>query len=435
MDVNRSSTFWAGRGNILLALHELLFSANIACAAGYALSLYVSRTVGAWPPLNDARYYFLRGVVRVSDVLHLAAGNPVSTHAVARGESVPWNQTALVTTFVVTVWSAAAVVLLLVRGFALRPENRTTFRRIAGSAALFAAPACSLAVWRRTWTWPSGLEPGEGPSPNAFFWFLFSVFVSELAIFFVLALVSRKHAISGWASGFLILLHSVFWGFFLFPSFPIYSRETRALYLIHVTLWLIPSMGAAWLLYVWPGPAAVTEESGKKRLGTWTLIVALVGVAALLVVWLPGKSHVMARTKDLNSAVIVLSRGTCFGTCPAYTISIHGDGAIEYMGERFVKVSGKQTASITRNDLMKILQRLDEAHFFALDDRAFAWCFDTSSVSIAVSVDGRAKSVVSDAVCTGAKSGVQDEFVTTADEIDKIVDSQRWVRCEGSCRF
>ena len=283
--------------------------------------------------------------------------------------------------------------------------------------------------------WPSGLEPGEGPSTNAFFWFLFSVFVSELAIFFVLALVSRKHAISGWASGFLILLHSVFWGFFLFPSLPIYPRETRTLYLIHVTLWLIPSMGAAWLLYVWPGPAAVTEESGKKRVGIWTLIVALVGVAALLVVWLPGKSHVMARTKDLNSAVIVLSRGTCFGTCPAYTISIHGDGAIEYMGERFVKVSGKQTASITRNDLMKILQRLDEAHFFALDDRAFAWCFDTSSVSIAVSVDGRAKSVVSDAVCTGAKSGVQDEFVTTADEIDKIVDSQRWVRCAGSCRF
>jgi hypothetical protein len=243
MDLKRSSKFWVGRGSILLALHELLFSANIACAAGYALSLYVSRTVGAWPPLNDARYYFLRGVVRVSDVLHLAAGNPVSTNAVARGESVPWNQTALVTTFVVTVWSTAAVVLLLVRGFALRPENRTTFRRIAGSAALFAAPACSLAVWRRTWTWPSGLEPGEGPSPHAFFWFLFSVFAGELAGFFVLVLVSRKRAISGWASGFLILLHSVFWGFFLFPSLPIYPRETRTLYLIHVTLWLIPSIG------------------------------------------------------------------------------------------------------------------------------------------------------------------------------------------------
>ncbi|MFZ0959080.1 MAG: DUF6438 domain-containing protein, partial [Candidatus Sulfotelmatobacter sp.] len=161
----------------------------------------------------------------------------------------------------------------------------------------------------------------------------------------------------------------------------------------------------------------------------------LLGVAALLVVWLPGSSHIMARTKDLNSTLIVLSRGTCFGSCPAYTISIHGNGAIEYMGERFVKVGGKQTASIASGDFMKILQRLDEAHFFALDDRAFAWCFDTSTVSIAVSVDGRTKSVVSDATCTGAKSGVQDEFVSAADDIDQIVGSKRWVQCEGSCRF
>jgi hypothetical protein len=435
MDLKRSSKFWVGQGNILLALHELLFSANIACAAGYALSLYVSRTVGAWTPLNDAGYYFLRGVIRVSDVLHLGAANPVSTHAVARGGSVLWSQTALATTFVVTVWAASAVVLLLVRGLALRPENRTTFRHIAGCAALFAAPVCSLVIWKRTWMWPSGLELGEGPSPHAFFWFLFSVFAGELAGFFVLFLVSRKRAISGWASGLFILLHSVFWGFFLFPSFPIYLRGTRTLYLIHVTLWLIPSMGASWLLYVWPGPAAVTELSGKKRVGMWTLVAAMLGVAALLAVWLPGKSHLMARTKNLNSAVIVLSRGTCFGACPAYTISIHGDGAVEYMGERFVKVSGKQTASIARDDVTKILQRLDEAHFFALDDRAFAWCFDTSSVSIAVSVDRRTKSVVSDATCTGAKSGVQDEFVTAADDIDQIVGSKRWVLCEGSCRF
>lgn len=150
MDVNRSSNFWVGRSNVLVALHELLFSANIACAIGYALSLYVSRSVGPWTPLNDAGYYFLRGAVRVSDILHLGAAIPVSTHAVARGESILWNQTALVTTFVVTVWSASAVVLLLVRTLALRPGNRATFRRIAGSAALFAAPACALAVWRRT---------------------------------------------------------------------------------------------------------------------------------------------------------------------------------------------------------------------------------------------------------------------------------------------
>jgi hypothetical protein len=74
MNLNHSSKFWIGRGNILLALHELLFSANIACAVGYALSLYMSRSVGPWTPLNDAGYYFLQGVIRVSDVLHPGGG-------------------------------------------------------------------------------------------------------------------------------------------------------------------------------------------------------------------------------------------------------------------------------------------------------------------------------------------------------------------------
>lgn len=430
MDLNRCRNFWAERDGLLLRLHELLFAANIASAVGYALSLYVSRSVAPWPPMNDEGYYFLRAALRLSDILHLGAANPVSTHAVARGESILWNQTAIGTTFVITVCSAAAVVLLLLRGLSLNSGTHATFRRIAAFAALFASPTGCLVVRSLTLQWPSGLGTGEGPAESALFWFLFSIFVGELFVFLVLFLTGRKRSISAWVSGPLLLLHSALWGFFLFQSLPIYIRGARAVYLIHVVLWLIPSMGAAWLLYVWPGPGTQPELSGKSEIGKWTIVPAMFGTVALLVLWLPSRSHAVFQPKDPKSAVIVLSRGPCFGSCPAYTISIHGDGAVEYQGQRFVKVSGKQTASLNSQDFANILHRLDQVHFFTLEDRAFTWCFDTSSVSITVSVDGKTKSVVSDAGCSGAKSGLQDEFVRVTDDIDKIVGSSRWVRCD-----
>jgi hypothetical protein len=142
----------------------------------------------------------------------------------------------------------------------------------------------------------------------------------------------------------------------------------------------------------------------------------------------------VAQPKDPKSAVIVLSRGPCRGSCPAYTISIRGDGIVEYEGHRFVKVTGKQTASLNSQDFANIMNRLDQVHFFTLEDRAFAWCFDTSSVSVTLSVDGKTKTIASDSGCSGAKSGVQDEFVRAARDIDQIVDSLRWVRCDGDCR-
>lgn len=73
------------------------------------------------------------------------------------------------------------------------------------------------------------------------------------------------------------------------------------------------------------------------------------------------------------------------------------------------------------------------AHFWSLEDRAFAWCFDSDSVSITVSMDGETKRVVSDGGCIGAKSGLQARFVQSAAEIDSMVGSDKGVSCSGPC--
>lgn len=116
-----------------------------------------------------------------------------------------------------------------------------------------------------------------------------------------------------------------------------------------------------------------------------------------------------------------------------YTITIRGNGLVEYLGERNVRVLGPQTGTVSREQIMHVLQTLDRAHFLALEDRAFSWCFDTGSVAVSVSEDGKTKRVVSDDWCSGAESGMQSNFVKSTAEIDAVVGSDRWVKCGGPC--
>lgn len=69
----------------------------------------------------------------------------------------------------------------------------------------------------------------------------------------------------------------------------------------------------------------------------------------------------------------------------------------------------------------------------SLDDRAFSWGFDSPSAGVLVSIDGRAKRVVSDTMFIGPRNGHQARFVEATSEIDKIVGSNQWVECEDPC--
>ena len=431
MDKDEKRSFWRGPSNLLCSLNEVLFSINIAWAVCYALMFYVARSTTAWTPQNDSPYYFLRGAVRAGDILHLGVGTPVSVGAAARqGDPILFKVTAIGTAFVVTVCSMAALVFLLVRASALSSRVPLIFRRAAAAVALFATPVGCLLVLALTRKWPYG-EPGDAPIRNVLF-----AFAGELLVFFVLFslsfLLRHRRALFIIVSGTLILLHFAFWTSIPHSIVLMYTRGSFGSYVVHVALWLIPCVTTVCLLYVWPGQTV--GFVGERKFGKWTLVPAAVGLVALLVIWTPGRSSSLGQPIDLESATIELSRGWCRGPCPVYVIAVHGNGDVDYDGTRFVKIKGIQKAKVKPEQVARILEILGRSSFFALEDRAFSWCFDTPSVSVSISADGRSKRVSSDASCSGAKSGMQAKFVQATDEIDKILGSDQWVRCEGSCR-
>jgi hypothetical protein len=50
-----------------------------------------------------------------------------------------------------------------------------------------------------------------------------------------------------------------------------------------------------------------------------------------------------------------LSRGSCFGPCPNYTVQIFGDGTVTYGGGGNVAVTGSREAKIAQVEVAKIV--------------------------------------------------------------------------------
>ena len=151
----------------------------------------------------------------------------------------------------------------------------------------------------------------------------------------------------------------------------------------------------------------------------------------LLLLWLPALQYSLAASRDMDSLTIQMARGPCRGLCPQYTVTIHGKGTVEYEGTELVGTRGHQIGKISHEQLIQVLQSLDHAGFTSLEDRAFDWCFDSSSVVLWASAEGRTKRVVSDGICVGAKSSPQERFVQATRDIDFVLGSDQWVLCDG----
>jgi hypothetical protein len=133
-------------------------------------------------------------------------------------------------------------------------------------------------------------------------------------------------------------------------------------------------------------------------------------------------------TAPSGPVTITLQRTVCFGFCPAYTVTISGDGAVTYNGERFVNVQGEQRAQIPAADVQRLLQRFDAIGFDRLRDEYRAQVTDLPTTTITLTRNGRTKNVVD---YGGTSAGMPESVRQLQDEIDRVANTGRWVLRDG----
>jgi hypothetical protein len=78
---------------------------------------------------------------------------------------------------------------------------------------------------------------------------------------------------------------------------------------------------------------------------------------------------------------------------------------VEYSGERYVGILGKQTARADQDTIKTLLQSFERIHFFDQNDRPLAQgCSDGGQIVVSLSVDGKTKHISRDRECVPADS-------------------------------
>jgi uncharacterized protein DUF6438 len=133
-----------------------------------------------------------------------------------------------------------------------------------------------------------------------------------------------------------------------------------------------------------------------------------------------------------DSAVrITLERGPCFGTCPVYSVTLDGSGAVLFEGRRFVADTGISTASVPRARIDSLVAELTTGGYFDFAERYIAgepgcvqYATDLPSVITEVRARGQSKRIEHDHGCMEAPKAL----TALEGRIDSVAGVARWIR-------
>jgi hypothetical protein len=132
---------------------------------------------------------------------------------------------------------------------------------------------------------------------------------------------------------------------------------------------------------------------------------------------------------DLKAMTISLERTACYGTCPGYSLVIHGDGRIEYDGRYHVKETGAKEGHLEPNAVRALAAEFTKAKFWDIPDRYSQescrgrMCTDFPTAITEISVKGSTHRVAHYYGCGSAPK----PLLALEAAIDKATDSKQWI--------
>lgn len=134
--------------------------------------------------------------------------------------------------------------------------------------------------------------------------------------------------------------------------------------------------------------------------------------------------HVAAPVLRPNSKVtITLQRSGCYGSCPAYAVTV-STGGIAFEGGGFVVARGKHTAAVDPDEVRNLAKKFAAADFYSMDAVYRAGVTDSATYVLSIAIDGQSKKIVD---YVGSWEGMPAVITELEDEVDTLAQTQRWI--------
>jgi hypothetical protein len=129
---------------------------------------------------------------------------------------------------------------------------------------------------------------------------------------------------------------------------------------------------------------------------------------------------------DTSSVHIQLSRGMCFGSCPAYTVELTGDGRVRFEGRDYVDSLSPAPVTVGRDTVIAVLRAFETLKFSKLRGYGVDDCYEVTdhpSAGLILSYDGKSHEVDHYSGCSRAPRALSD----LEDTIDSLLGVKRWI--------
>ena len=116
-------------------------------------------------------------------------------------------------------------------------------------------------------------------------------------------------------------------------------------------------------------------------------------IYALLSVMLSCSSTKSDIKLSRTNPVIYFDRSACFGACPAYTLTLRGDGSAEYIGRSNVENVGVYQSTVDRKSLLLLANEFEKIKFFTLKEVYDAEVTDIPTFTLRYTLNDSTKTV------------------------------------------
>ncbi|GEM_PF-723599 len=125
---------------------------------------------------------------------------------------------------------------------------------------------------------------------------------------------------------------------------------------------------------------------------------------------------------------ITLQRGGCFGDCPGYQVTIHGDGRVQFVADdrwyTFVAWPGRHETRISPKAAEELIDQFRQAHFAGLKAEYRYEVTDNPTYVLTLRRGGRIISVLD---YVGDRAGMPESVRALQESVDNVADTRRWI--------